>query len=96
MRQYELMVVLSPDLGEEGADPTLERVQELIAGAGGKVTDVDEWGLRRLAYEIDDHRDGYYTVIHFDSVPSKINELERGLRLTESIMRFLVVRLDED
>jgi len=96
MRDYELMVVLTPEFGEEGAGPILQRVQDLIARAGGEVTDVDDWGLRRLAYEINDYRDGYYAVMQFQGEPDRISELERALRLSEPVMRFLVVRLDEE
>ncbi len=95
MREYELMVILAPDLGEETTAQTLQRVQDLIVNGGGQVSEVDDWGLRRLAYEVNDYRDGYYSVIRFQGATALVDELERALRLMEPIMRQLVVRLSE-
>ena len=96
MRDYELMVVLSPDLDEAGVDATTERLGTQIGGRGGEVVDVQKWGRRRLAYPIAKHRDGFYTVAKLKLGPEDAEPLERSLRLNESVIRHLLVRLDEE
>lgn len=96
MRDYELMVVLSPDLDEAGVDATTERLGTQIGGRGGEVVDVQKWGRRRLAYPIAKHRDGFYTVAKLKLTPEAAEPLERSLRLNESVIRHLLVRLDEE
>lgn len=95
MRDYELMVVLSPDLDEAGLEATTERLGTQITGRGGEVVDVQKWGRRRLAYPIQKHRDGFYTVSKLKLEPADAEPLERSLRLNESVLRHLLVRLDE-
>ena len=95
MRDYELMVVLSPELDEAGVDATTERLGTQISGRGGEVVDVQKWGRRRLAYPIAKHRDGFYTVAKLKLDPDGAEPLERSLRLNESVIRHLLVRLDE-
>ncbi|MFN8637565.1 MAG: 30S ribosomal protein S6 [Chloroflexota bacterium] len=96
MRDYELMVVLSPDLDEAGVDATTERLSTQIGGRGGEVVDLQKWGRRRLAYPIAKHRDGFYTVAKLKISPEDAEPLERSLRLNESVIRHLLVRLDEE
>ena len=96
MRDYELMVVLSPDLDEAGVDATTERLGAQIGGRGGEVVDVQKWGRLRLAYPIAKHRDGFYTVAKLKLTPEAAEPLERSLRLNESVIRHLLVRLDEE
>ena len=95
MRDYELMVVLTPDLDEAAVDATTERLGTQIGGRGGEVVDVQKWGRRRLAYPIAKHRDGFYTVAKLKLDPDDAEPLERSLRLNESVIRHLLVRLDE-
>lgn len=95
MRSYEAMLVLRPDLDEEATAALLARVQELITKNGGQVESVDSWGRRRLAYEIDGQREGIYVLVNFQAEPGVSAELERVLRLTEEVMRHLVVRDEE-
>jgi small subunit ribosomal protein S6 len=92
MRDYELMVVLSPELDEEGVTANTERIGALVQARGGEVANVDVWGRRRLAYSIDRHRDGQYVVLRLKLVPASTDQLERGLRLNESVIRHLLVR----
>lgn len=96
MRDYELMVVLSPELDEAGVDATTERLGTQISERGGEVVDVQKWGRRRLAYPIAKHRDGFYTVAKLKLAPEHADPLERSLRLNESVIRHLLVRLDEE
>ena len=96
MRDYEMMVVLSPDLDEAGVEATTERLTTQISGRGGEVVDVQKWGRRRLAYTIDKHRDGFYAVAKLKLSPEAADPLDRALRLNESVIRHLLVRLDEE
>jgi len=89
------MVVLSPDLDEAGVDATTERIGTQISGRGGEVVDLQKWGRRRLAYPIAKNRDGFYTVAKLKLSPNDAAPLERSLVLNESVMRHLLVRLDE-
>ncbi|OON95492.1 MAG: 30S ribosomal protein S6 [Epulopiscium sp. Nele67-Bin005] len=98
MKNYELALVLVASLGEEEKLAQLEKVKELIVRFGGEITNVDDWGKRKLAYEIkkiDKHREGFYYFIHFNAEPSTPAEVESRLRITESVLRYLIVRLDE-
>ncbi len=95
MREYELMFVLTPDLQEDGVTAATERVNTLITNRGGEITKVDTWGRRRMAYPIRHHVDGYYTVMRFRLDPNLTDELDRNLRLTEPVMRHLIVRAEE-
>jgi small subunit ribosomal protein S6 len=95
VRDYELMVVLTPDLDEAGVEATTERLTTQIAGRGGEVADTQKWGRRRLAYPINKHRDGFYTVMKLKLSPEAADPLDRSLRLNESVIRHLLVRLDE-
>jgi small subunit ribosomal protein S6 len=89
------MVVLSPDLDEDGIEATTERLTTQISGRGGEVVDVQKWGRRRLAYPIDNHRDGFYAVAKLKLAPEAADPLDRVLRLNESVIRHLLVRQDE-
>jgi small subunit ribosomal protein S6 len=95
VRPYELLFVLRPELEGEALEAAHERVRRLIEQQGGVIESVDRWGRRRLAYEIDHCRDGYYTVLHFQANPGATREIERGLRLAEEVLRYLIVRRDE-
>lgn len=92
MRKYELMIVFRPQLDEETIDAALNRYTEIITGAGGEVTNVDKWGKRRLAYEIDKNTEGYYVVMNFTATTEAINELDRILKITDEPIRHLLVR----
>jgi len=95
LREYELMFVLTPDLQEDGVTAATERVNGMITNRGGEITKVDTWGRRRLAYPIRHHLDGFYTVMRFKFEPNLTEELDRNLRLTEPVMRHLIVHAEE-
>ena len=92
MRDYELMCVLNPDLDEAGLEAQNERLKTLIGSRKGEIVNVDSWGRRRMAYPIKGFRDGIYQVTRFKMPPEETVALERNLRLTEPILRHLVVR----
>ena len=94
MRRYELMLVLRPDLADDKVQASLERTTRAIAAGGGQIVKQAPWGRRRLAYPIDHHREGSYYVILFEAPPTAIAELERGLLISEEVLRHLVTRVE--
>ncbi len=94
MRRYELMLVLRPDLPDDKVQGTLERTARAIAAGGGQIVKQAPWGRRRLAYPIDHHREGSYYVLLFEAPPTAITELERGLLISEEVLRHLVTRVE--
>ena len=95
MREYELVLVVSPDGGEEGFPAVVDRVHGLIKERGGEVKNVDRWGRRRLAYPIDRITEGYYSITQFTLDPQDVREIERSIELADDVLRHLVVRMDE-
>ena len=91
MNKYELAVVLSAKLEDDERAAAIEKVQGYITRFGGTVTNVDEWGKRRLAYTIDYKTEGYYVLMTFVSGPAFPRELDRKLRIAEGVMRSLIV-----
>lgn len=92
MRRYELMLVFRPDAPDDRIAAIIDRVTRQITTDGGQIVKVAPWGRRRLAYAIDRHREGAYHIVVFDSPTTVIAELERGLLITEELLRHLVVR----
>ncbi|MEY4476603.1 MAG: hypothetical protein RJA31_107 [Actinomycetota bacterium] len=95
MHPYELMVILNPEVDDRTVQPTLDKFLAVVTAQGGKIDNVDVWGRRRLAYEIQKKNEGVYAVVNFTAEPATTAELERQLRLSESIMRTKVLRADE-
>lgn len=94
MTNYEVMFVINPTLEDEKKDATVETVKEIIA-ADGVVGKVDVWGMRKLAYPIQKVEEGYYVVVEFEGNPTLPKELDRRLRILDSVMRHIIVNLDE-
>ncbi|MCI9888360.1 30S ribosomal protein S6 [Micrococcales bacterium 31B] len=94
MRQYEMMIILDPELDERQVAPTLEKLLAVVPSEGGSVDKVDVWGRRRLAYEINKKAEGVYAVIQFSATPATAAELDRQLGLNETVMRTKVLRLE--
>ena len=92
MRRYELMLVFRPDAPDERIAAIIDRTTRQITADGGQIVKVATWGRRRLAYAIDRHREGAYHIVVFEAPTTAIAELERGLLITEEILRHLVVR----
>lgn len=95
MRGYELMYIVSPEKDEEGTAALIARVNEAIETLGGKVEEVlqtEPWGRRRLAYPIGRFEEGYYVLTHFSAEAEKLAELERVLKLSDGILRYLLTR----
>ncbi len=92
MRHYEIMVILDPSLEERTVAPSLDTYLNVIRTAGGSVEKLDVWGRRRLAYEIAKNTEGIYAVIDVQTTPTAVAELDRQLRLNESVLRTKVIR----
>jgi small subunit ribosomal protein S6 len=92
LRAYEVMVILDPDLEERTVAPSLDTYLNVVRADGGAVENVDIWGRRRLAYEIDKRAEGIYAVVRLNAEPATVRELDRQLSLNESVLRTKVVR----
>ncbi len=92
MRRYELMLVFSPDAPDERISAIIDRTTRQITADGGQIIKVAPWGRRRLAYAIDRHREGSYHIVVFEAPAPAILEIERGLLITEEVLRHLLVR----
>ena len=95
-RQYELIYVIAPDVDDAGVAELHARVEEIVTAGGGTIDKTDNWGRRRLAYEIDRHKEGTYVLELFTGSGAIIGELDRRLKVTDNVLRHLVVRVDED
>ena len=93
--QYELMVILTPEIDERTVAPTLDKFLKVITNDGGSIDKVDIWGKRRLAYEIQKKNEGIYAVVNFTATPAIAAELDRQLSLNETIMRTKIIRPEE-
>ena len=94
MREYELMVILDPELEERTVAPSLDRFLNVVRQGGGTVENVDIWGRRRLAYDIKKKSEGIYAVVNMTATPDVAKELDRQLGLNESVLRTKVMRPD--
>jgi small subunit ribosomal protein S6 len=92
VRSYECVFILRPDLDEERAGEVAEKFKSLVENHGGEVTKLEKWGKRRLAYEIAHTREGLYMIMHFNAAPEVAQELDRVLKITEDVLRHIIVR----
>ena len=96
LHDYELVMIVSPEIADEAVPATVERVQQFIAEQGGEVKEVNPWGRRRLAYPIERHREGSYVVAQLSLDPQQLGALEENLKLSDDVIRHLVVKLEEE
>lgn len=94
MNKYELAVVVSAKIEDDERAQVIEKVKALVERFGGQISDVDEWGKKRLAYEIQKMKEGYYYFIQFEGETTVPAELEERLRIEETVLRFLCVKQD--
>ena len=90
MREYEIMLILPPEADEALVGTAVDRITAVVSTSGGTVGNIDRWGRRRFAYEINDQHEGYYVVVKFSAEPTSQTELERVLNLADEITRFKV------
>ncbi len=94
MHSYEMVFIVRPDLEADDLDGVLADVKDLIEKNEGEVKTVEPWGLRKMAYPIQNHQEGHYVLTTFDLEPRNVSILERALKLRETVIRHLVVRLE--
>lgn len=92
MSKYELAVVVSAKLEDDARAEVIEKVKALVTRFGGNITDVDEWGKKRLAYEIQRMKEAYYYFIHFESETTTPGEIEERIRIMDGVIRYLCVK----
>ena len=92
MSKYELAVVVSAKLEDDARAEVIEKVKALVTRFGGNITDVDEWGKKRLAYEIQKMKEAYYYFIHFESETTTPGEIEERIRIMDGLIRYLCVK----
>src|SRR3954466_13949063 len=95
-REYETIYILRPNTANEGVAEVNARIRGIIEGMGGKIIKVDNWGKRRLAYEVAKERKGIYLYWQYLAQPGVVEETERNLRMLDSVIRYLTVKVDED
>ena len=95
MNKYESIVIINPNVDEEGIKTLISRFSDLINN-DGKVEKVDELGKRKLAYEVKKFEEGYYVIFYFEANPELITELERNYRITDEVIKFMTVKKDEE
>ena len=95
-RQYELVYVINPTAGDEAASGLHAQVEEIVKSRGGQIDKTDDWGRRRLAYEIDRHKEGTYVLQVLSGPGAMVGELDRRLKVADNVLRYLIVRVDED
>lgn len=94
MRQYETMYILRTGIDEEATEAAINRFKSIVEENGGAVDQIDRWGKRRLAYEIDKERDGYYVVMRFKAEPAVAKELDRVFKISGDVLRHIIIRED--
>ena len=92
MNKYEIALIVNASVDEEARKTTFDQVNELIARFGGNVTDVDEWGKRRFAYEIQKMKEGFYYFVHFEAESTVPAEVEQRIRIMDNVLRYLCVK----
>jgi small subunit ribosomal protein S6 len=95
LHEYEMMYILRPELDEEAVTGSITKVSGMVTSNGGEVSKAEPWGRRRLAYPIKQCRDGQYVLMQYKLDPKLSTELERGLRISEDVIRYLIIRLDD-
>ena len=94
MNSYQVLYILRPDMEEEARTALIEQIAGIITSDGGEVEKTDEWGMKKLAYPIDDLNDGYYVLVDFKAKPELPRELERKMQISDFVMRYMVEKQD--
>lgn len=94
MRIYEELFIVRPNATEEEVDQAVEQIRQVLTEAGGTVDKVEKWGVRKLAYRVRKYEDGYYVLVQFSAPPDAVKEIERRLRVSDAVIKYLTVRID--
>ena len=95
MREYEMMIILSPNVDERNLSTNVQKLLQVVPNEGGELEKVDIWGRRKLAYDINKHSEGLYVVVDMKATPAPASELDRQLSLNEDVLRIKLLRRDE-
>jgi small subunit ribosomal protein S6 len=95
MRVYEELFIVRPDATDEEIDPLVEQVSGIVTGSGGNIEKTEKWGVRRLAYRVQKRSEGNYILLQFTAGPDTVKEIERRLRVSDLVLKFITVRIDE-
>ena len=95
MRNYECIFILKPEMEEEAIQQAIDRYAGIVANGQGEMVSIDKWGKRRLAYEIKDLFEGYYVLMNFKSEPAVVKELDRVMKISDDMLRFMIINQDE-
>ncbi len=95
LNKYESIYIINPEVDAEGIKGLVEKFNALIESEGGKVTETNEWGMKKLAYPINKLTQGYYVLVNFEAKPEFIDELERIYKITDSVIKFITVRKED-
>jgi|SRR5579863_8556790 len=95
MRVYEELFIVKPDAPEEEVDGFVEQIKQVISSGKGTVEKADKWGMRKLAYRVQKYNEGLYVLVQFSSSPELVREIERRMRVSDLVIKFITVRIDE-
>ncbi|PLR94044.1 30S ribosomal protein S6 [Bacillus sp. T33-2] len=95
MRKYEIMYIIRPNIEDEAKKALVERFNGILTDNGAELTETKDWGKRRLAYEINDFRDGYYQLVYVNAEPAAVEEFSRLAKISEDIIRHMVIKEEE-
>lgn len=95
MRQYETIYIIDPEFETDAVKELVEKFKGLVEDQGGQIAEIDEWGKRRLAYPINDRREGYYFLMNFTANPETAQDLERVYKITNGLMRYLIIKKEK-
>ncbi len=95
MRRYETISIISPSVGEDEIKAIIQRSSSIIEGDGGNVLNVDNWGLKKLAYPIKKQQQGYYIYMEYAAIPAAVSEMERIFKIDDRVLKFMTVKLQE-
>jgi len=95
MRVYEELFIVRPDATDEEIDPLVEQVSGIVTGSGGNIEKTEKWGVRRLAYRVQKRSEGHFILLQFTAGPDTVKEIERRLRVSDLVLKFITVRIDE-
>jgi small subunit ribosomal protein S6 len=95
MRIYEELYILRHDTSEEDVEASIDQIRQIVTASGGSVDKVDKWGVRKLAYRLRKQSEGFYVLLVFSAQPEAVKEIERRLRVSDNVLKYLTVRIDE-
>ena len=96
MRRYETILIIDPDIGEEQRAPVFDRIRELVPQKGGLLVEFDEWGARKMAYEIKKKKRGFYLRVDYCGTGELVNEMERQFRIDDRVLKYMTILLEDD